>query len=184
MYKNFRVSDEERKQILEMHQSNGYNASSNLINEADGGWSSQVGKAAGDPQWLMYPATQQASVSPINMKFNAPQYVQKITYMAGNASGDKIIIPGNRTWTRTPSGYFMVTKAYKVVPGGKAEFDAVRGYKDTNYLNQVLKDGTIKFMPVDVAALKGVGGIIYTNSDTAAGLLGNASALSDMLQKL
>jgi hypothetical protein len=79
MYKNFRVSEEEKKQILEMHQSNGYNAASNLINEQGGQ----------DPAWI------KQSDSNLNFTSKAKMGIEdgtQATYVAGGSGDDSFVI--------------------------------------------------------------------------------------------
>lgn len=153
------------------------------ISEADGGWNAQLGKQMGDPSWLAYPAGQLPTT--VVSKFNTPNYTQQYTYMAGDTGHDfAIIIPANTQWRRTPSGYFLIGSGMKVVGG---DFDKVRGYKDTNYLNQVLKNYKtmgIQLAPVGIAATKDVGGILYPQGDSPIGLLANASQLYAKIKTL
>jgi hypothetical protein len=153
------------------------------ISEADGGWNAQLGKQMGDPSWLAYPAGQLPTT--VVSKFNTPNYTQQYTYMAGDTGHDfAIIMPANTQWKRTPSGYFLIGSGMKVVGG---DFDKIRGYKDTNYLNQVLKNYKtmgIQLAPIQVAATKDVGGVLYPQGDSPIGLLANGAQLYAKIKTL
>lgn len=127
----------------------------------------------GDPSWLKYASNIVGStIDPFNQ---GAALVSSVTAMAKNPGEDKtIIIPKGTTFKLTPSRNFMIAKAYQINPK-QGVFDNIRALKDNQYIANMLKSGQLNATPIDIAVVKGLGGILYPNGMSALSLSNPAS---------
>jgi hypothetical protein len=173
MYKNFRVSEEEKKQILEMHQSNGYNAASNLINEQGGQ----------DPAWI------KQSDSNLNFTSKAKMGIEdgtQATYVAGGSGDDSfvIIIPKGSKFKVSPSGSFLLSIGYLVSKTALFQngLQPATLFTDNLAVSKALHSGKLNARAVNIAGTVD-GNIIYEGGSTAFRLPNTGEALSQRIQK-
>lgn len=172
MYKNFRVSEEEKKQILEMHQSNGYNAASNLINEQGGQ----------DPAWIK----QADSNLNFNAKVKSGYGPTSATYVAGTPDNDFVIIlPKGSKFVPSGSGAFLLTQGYLVnkeslIKNGGLTYETL--YNSPGMVAKALQSGKLNPRTVNIAATD-AGTIVYEGGSTLM-LGGSGSALSSAIKQL
>lgn len=173
MYKNFRVSEEEKKQILEMHQSNGYNAASNLINEQGGQ----------DPAWIK----QTDSNLNFNAKVKSGYGPTSATYVAGAGDNDLVIIlPKGSKFVPSGSGAFLLTQGYLVnkeslIKNGGLTYETL--YNSPGMVAKALQSGKLNPRTVNVAATNS-GTIVYEGGGSPLMLGGSGSALSSAIKQL
>jgi hypothetical protein len=122
----------------------------------------------GDPSWLKNASGIIGSkIDPFNQ---GAALVSSVTAMAKNPGEDKmIIIPKGTTFKLTPSRNFMIAKAYQINPK-QGVFDNIRALKDNQYIANMLKSGQLNATPIDIAAVRGLGGILYPNGMSALSL--------------
>jgi hypothetical protein len=134
---------------------------------------STQGGGVNDPSWLKYASNIVGStIDPFNQ---GAALVSSVTAMAKNPGEDKmIIIPKGTTFKLTPSRNFMIAKAYQINPK-QGVFDNIRALKDNQYIANMLKSGQLNATPIDIAVVKGLGGILYPNGMSALSLSNPAS---------
>jgi len=159
-------------------------------------------KNMGDPQWLLYPASQLASTfgDGITFKYKpGATYTQNFSYAAHTPGESKIfILPKGTKWTISPSGYFLLANCLQVVsdnfgygtnPGVDGE---LRGLKDGMYIAKVATGKAVGLdgKPVQVqksfAAVNGhvPSAMLYPMGDTQASIAWPNRNLGTALEKL
>ncbi len=152
------MSEEEKSKILEMHKQ--------AIRESMNGEYSEVvttstPQGGVDPSWLKNASSIVGmQLTPFNQ---GAVLVSSVTAMAKNSGEPKtIIVPKGTTFKLTPSRNFMVAKAYQINPK-EGVFDLIRALKDNQYIASMLKSGQLNATPIDIAVVKGAGGLLYPN---------------------